>query len=71
MIAAGADVNVRSVSREQTTGLLEAIIHNHTYIIRFLLENGASPDVADLRSRRLLTLVTSGRSDIAITRMLL
>lgn len=71
MLAAGADVNVRSLNREQTTGLLEAIIHNHTHIVRLLLENGVSPDVADLRSRRLLILATSRRSDIAITRMLL
>ncbi|KAI2787050.1 hypothetical protein POX_f07405 [Penicillium oxalicum] len=71
MLAAGADVNVRSHGREQSTGLLEAISHNHTRIVQLLLENGASPDIADLRSRRPLKLATSGRSDIAITKMLL
>jgi ankyrin repeat protein len=50
---------------------LEAIIHNYTYIVRLLLENGASLDLADLRSRRALILATGGRSDIDITRMLL
>lgn len=71
ILAAGADVNVRSLSREQLTGLLEAISHNHIRIIQLLLENGASPDIADLRSRRPLTLATSRRSDIAITNILL
>lgn len=69
IIAASVDVNVRLVSHEQIIGLLEAIIHNYTYIVRFLQENRASLDIANLRSRRLLILVTSGRSNIAITRM--
>ncbi|KAJ6105160.1 hypothetical protein N7523_010234 [Penicillium sp. IBT 18751x] len=71
MLAAGADVNIRPLSREQSTGLLEATTHDHTDIVRLLLENGASADSADLRSRRPLTQATSGRSDIAITKLLL
>lgn len=71
ILAAGADVDVRSLGPEQSTGLLEVIRHNHTRIVQLLLEDGASPDVADLRSRRLLRLATSGRNDITITNMLL
>ena len=71
MLRAGADVNIRSPTRAQSTALLEAVSTKHTNVVQALLENGALPDVADARSRRPLVLATNGRSDVAITKLLL
>lgn len=71
MLAAGADVNLRTTNPAQSTALLEAVTQKHTRVVQLLLENGASPDTADLRARRPLTLATIGRSDVAITKLLL
>ncbi|OGE46567.1 hypothetical protein PENARI_c187G02191 [Penicillium arizonense] len=71
MLRAGANVNLRSPNRAQSTALLEAVSTKHTSVVQALLENGALPDVADARSRRPLVLATNGRSDVAITKLLL
>ena len=71
MLAAGADVNLRPTNPAQSTALLEAVTQKHTRVVQLLLENGASPDTADLRARRPLALATIGRSDVAITKLLL
>lgn len=71
MLAAGGNINIREPKQAQSTALMEAVRHNHTAIVKVLLENGALPDVADLHSRRPLTLSTSARSDVAITKLLL
>ncbi|THC88226.1 hypothetical protein EYZ11_012330 [Aspergillus tanneri] len=71
MLAAGADVNLRSPNETQSTALLEAVIHKHTRVVELLLENGALPDAADLRARRPLVLATAERSDVTITELLL
>ncbi|CAI7617316.1 unnamed protein product [Penicillium pancosmium] len=71
MLAAGADVNIRPLSRDQSTALIVAITHKHATIVKTLLENGAAPDAADLRSKRPLTLAASERSDPIITQLLL
>lgn len=71
MLAAGADVNIRPLSRDQSTALIVAITHKHATIVKTLLENGAAPDAADLRSKRPLTLAASARSDPIITQLLL
>ncbi|KAJ6118960.1 hypothetical protein N7471_013580 [Penicillium samsonianum] len=71
MLRAGANVNLRSPNRAQSTALLEAINNKHISVVQILLESGALPDVADARSRRPLVLATKGRSDVAITKLLL
>jgi ankyrin repeat protein len=71
MLRAGSDVNIRSPNRAQSTALLEAVSTKHTSVIHILLENGALPDLADSRSRRSLVLATNGRSDVAMTKLLL
>ncbi|CEJ62905.1 hypothetical protein PMG11_11390 [Penicillium brasilianum] len=71
MLAAGGNINIREPKQAQSTALMEAVRHNHTAIVKVLLENGALPDAADLHSRRPLTLSTSARSDVAITKLLL
>ncbi|KAJ5742666.1 uncharacterized protein N7511_011237 [Penicillium nucicola] len=71
MLRAGVNVNVRSPNRAQSTALLEAVSLKHTSVVEALLKNGALPDVADSRSRRPLILATKGRSDVAITKLLL
>ncbi|CAI7594375.1 unnamed protein product [Penicillium palitans] len=71
MLRAGANVNLRSPDRAQSTALLEAVSTNRTSVVQILLENGALPDMADARSRRPLVLATKGRSDVAITKLLL
>ncbi|KAJ5642284.1 hypothetical protein N7490_006284 [Penicillium lividum] len=71
MLAAGANVNLREPSLEQSTALLESVRNNHIHVVEVLLKNGALPNTADLRSRRPLILATTGRSDVAITKLLL
>ncbi|CAG8275949.1 unnamed protein product [Penicillium olsonii] len=71
MLRAGANVNLRSPNRAQSTALLEAVNNKHIGVVQILLENGALPDVADARSRRPLVLATKGPSDVAITKLLL
>ncbi|KAJ5720252.1 uncharacterized protein N7483_008186 [Penicillium malachiteum] len=71
MLAAGADVNVRSPRQHQSTALLEAVSRNHKTLVQILLEKGAAPDASDIRSRRPLTVAVGGRSDLAITQLLL
>ncbi|KAJ5369938.1 uncharacterized protein N7496_006030 [Penicillium cataractarum] len=71
MLAAGGNINIREPKQAQSTALMEAVRHNHTSIVKVLLENGALPDAADLHSRRPLTLSTSARSEVAITKLLL
>ncbi|KAJ5346208.1 hypothetical protein N7452_004212 [Penicillium brevicompactum] len=71
MLRAGANVNLRSPDRAQSTALLQAVTTKHTRVVQILLETGALPDAADARSRRPLALATDGRSDIAITKLLL
>ncbi|CAG8905346.1 unnamed protein product [Penicillium nalgiovense] len=71
MLRAGANVNLRSPDRAQSTALLEAVSTKRTSVVQILLENGALPDMADARSRRPLVLATKGRSDVAITKLLL
>ncbi|KAJ6102610.1 hypothetical protein N7486_005037 [Penicillium sp. IBT 16267x] len=71
MLAAGANVNLREPSPTQTTALLESVHHNHMRVVEILLEYGALPNTADLRSRRPLILAVNGRSDVAITKLLL
>ncbi|KAJ5640353.1 uncharacterized protein N7484_008215 [Penicillium longicatenatum] len=71
MLAAGANVNLREPGPAQTTALLESVHHNHIRVVQFLLENGALPNTADIRSRRPLILAMNGRSDVAITKLLL
>jgi ankyrin repeat protein len=71
MLRAGANVNLRSPNRAQSTALLEAVSTKRTSVVQILLENGALPDMADARSRRPLVLATKSRSDVAITKLLL
>ncbi|KAJ6163912.1 hypothetical protein N7497_003891 [Penicillium chrysogenum] len=71
MLRAGANVNLRSPDRAQSTALLEAVSTKRTSVLQILLENGALPDMADARSRRPLVLATKGRNDVAITKLLL
>jgi ankyrin repeat protein len=71
MLGAGADVNGRSSNGAQSTALLEAVIHNHEPVVRLLLYNGASPDLADVRGRRPLTVAATMRNDATITTILL
>ncbi|KAH8430054.1 uncharacterized protein LDX57_007760 [Aspergillus melleus] len=71
MLDAGADINVRSPNEVQSTALIEAVLHKHTHVVRLLLGNGALPDAADLRARRPLSVATSSRTDMAITKALL
>lgn len=71
MLRAGANLNLRSPNRAQSTALLEAVNNKHISVVQILLESGALPDVADARSRRPLVLATKGRSDVAITKLLL
>lgn len=40
MLRAGANVNIRSPNRAQTTALLEAISTKHTSVVQVLLEDG-------------------------------
>jgi hypothetical protein len=67
----GSDINIRSPNRAQSIALLEAVSTKYTSIIYILLENRALPDLADTRSRRSLVLATNGRSDVAMTKLLL
>lgn len=71
MLAAGAEVDFRPPSREQPSALLEAVRYNNIGVVQLLLQRGALSDSADLCSRRSLTLSTSGRGDVAITKLLL
>lgn len=47
MLRAGANVNLRSPNRAQSTALLEAVNNKHISVVQILLDNGALPDVAD------------------------
>ncbi|KAJ5766674.1 uncharacterized protein N7511_004290 [Penicillium nucicola] len=71
MLRAGANVNLRSPNRAQSTALLKAVAAKHTHAVQILLENGALPDAVDARSRRPLALATNGRSNVDITKLLL
>lgn len=51
--------------------LLQAVATKHTRVVQILLENGALPDAADAQSMRPLALAIDGRSDTAITKLLL
>ena len=71
MVAAGADVNHRPLSQDQSTALLEAVQHNHTNVVQTLLKRGAWPDAANLRCMRPLTVAANRHGDIAIVQLLL
>jgi ankyrin repeat protein len=71
LLQAGANVNLRSPNRAQSTALLEAVAGRHAHVVQILLENGALPDAVDARSRRPLALATNGRSNVAIIKLLL
>lgn len=71
MLAAGANVNIRGQNRQQSTALMEAVIHKHPNAVQTLLENGALPDAKSFRSKRALLIATAGNSEVAITELLL
>ena len=71
LLRVGANINLRSLNRAQSTALLEAIAGRHTNVIQILLENGVLLDAVDARSRRPLAIAINGRSNMAITKLLL
>ncbi|PLB48188.1 ankyrin [Aspergillus steynii IBT 23096] len=54
-----------------STVLIKAVLYKHTHVMRLLLGNGVLPDAADLHARRLLSVATSSRTDMVITKALL
>jgi len=70
LLAAGADVNLHSVSAYGWTPLHEAVFVGHEEVTRLLLQRGANPNAADERGRTPLHTVAP-LGDTAVAKLLL
>jgi len=63
--------SVNSRSRGGTPALVAAVEHGNISVLRFLLDEGANPDLPDRRSGRSGLLIAAESGDTAMVRMLL
>jgi len=63
--------SVNSRSRSGTPVIITAVEHNNIAVLRFLLEQGANPDLPEKRTNRSALLIASEVGDTTIIRLLL
>ncbi|CAG7964625.1 unnamed protein product [Penicillium salamii] len=71
MLYIDMNVNLRSPNQIQLIALLKTIKHKYTSVIKIFLKSKILLDVANIQSRRPLTLTTNDYSNIVIIKLLL